>query len=208
MISAYKGAENMNSNINHSEHLMDEIMDYNREFVDTKAYEPYMTSKFPDKRMVVLTCMDTRLVELLPRAMNLRNGDVKVIKSAGAIVSHPFGSIMRSILVAIYELKSTEIAIVGHYECGMASLDPNSILTKAKEHGVDPATIEMVNACGVDLHKWLSGFQSVEESVSKSVKMVRQHPLLPAHVAVHGLIIHPETGELTWVENGYEQIKT
>ena len=51
--------------------------------------------------MVIISCMDTRLVELLPKAMNMRNGDVKIIKVAGAVISHPFGSIMRSILVAV-----------------------------------------------------------------------------------------------------------
>jgi hypothetical protein len=34
----------------------------------------------------------------------MRNGDVKIIKSAGALVAHPFGSIMRSLLVAVYEV--------------------------------------------------------------------------------------------------------
>jgi carbonic anhydrase len=190
------------------EQLMEEIMSYNKEFVDQKEYEPFLTSKFPDKRMVVLTCMDTRLVELLPRAMNLKNGDVKVIKSAGAVVSHPFGSIMRSMLVAIYELKATEIAIVGHYECGMASIDPQALLDKAIQSGVDPQDIQMMEACGIDLHKWLSGFDSVEESVIRSVKMVRQHPLLPKKIAVHGLIIDPKTGQLNWLVNGYPDSPT
>ena len=49
--------------------------------------------------------MDTRLTELLPRSMNLRNGDAKIIKSAGAVVTHPFGGIMRSIIIAVYEFK-------------------------------------------------------------------------------------------------------
>ena len=49
--------------------------------------------------------------QLLPRAMDFRNGDVKVIKNAGAIVSHPFGSVMRSILVAVYELTVAEVAV-------------------------------------------------------------------------------------------------
>ncbi len=190
-----------------TDHLMEEIMDYNKEFVDTEQYAPFITSKFPDKRMVVLTCMDTRLVELLPRAMNLKNGDVKIIKSAGAIVSHPFGSIMRSILVAIFELQATEIAIVGHYECGMASMNPSLLIEKAIKQGIDPKTIELMKTCGIDLHKWLSGFDSVEESVLSSVKMVRQHPLLPKQIAVHGLIIHPHTGELNWIHNGYPEVQ-
>src|SRR4051794_23428754 len=119
--------------------LLTDILTYNKDFVARKDYEAFRTDRFPDKRLVVITCMDTRLIELLPKAMNIANGDAKVLKCAGAIVAHPFGSMMRSILVAIYELHAQEIAVVGHYDCGMSSLPPDRILEKAKTAGV-PAT--------------------------------------------------------------------
>lgn len=99
---------------------LEEILQYNEKFVEEKRYEEYETGKFPNKKMVIISCMDTRLVELLPKAMNMRNGDVKIIKVAGAVISHPFGSIMRSILVAVYELGADEVCVVGHHDCGMA----------------------------------------------------------------------------------------
>ena len=89
--------------------ILSEILDFNDTFVTEKQYEQYATTKFPDKRIVILTCMDTRLTELLPKAMNLKNGDAKIIKSAGAVVTHPFGGIMRSILIAVYELQADEV---------------------------------------------------------------------------------------------------
>ena len=46
--------------------MIDEILAYNKEFVEKKLYEQYTTSKYPDKKIAILTCMDTRLVELLP----------------------------------------------------------------------------------------------------------------------------------------------
>ncbi|GAA3315750.1 hypothetical protein GCM10020331_011340 [Ectobacillus funiculus] len=52
----------------------------------------------------------------------------KSLKTAGALVSHPFGSIMRSILVAVYELGADEVCVVGHYDCGMASLKAENTL--------------------------------------------------------------------------------
>ena len=55
--------------------MIDEILKHNREFVSSKAYEKFLTSKYPDKRIAIVTCMDTRLVELLPAALGLRNGD-------------------------------------------------------------------------------------------------------------------------------------
>jgi carbonic anhydrase len=57
-------------------------MEYNEQFVENRRYEKYLTDKYPDKKMVILTCMDTRLGQLLPKALNLRNGDAKIIKNA------------------------------------------------------------------------------------------------------------------------------
>lgn len=175
---------------------LEEILAFNTEFVRAGQYEPFLTDRYPDKRMVILTCMDTRLIELLPRAMNLRNGDAKIIKNAGAIVSHPFGSVMRSILVAVYGLKAEEVLVVGHHDCGMTGLSSEALLTQAKAAGVPQSTFDTLNQAGINLNQWLTGFDSVSESVTKSVAMIRNHPLLPKKLSVRGLVIHPETGKL------------
>lgn len=41
------------------------------------------------------------------------------IKNAGGVISHPFGSAVRSLLIAIYELGVEEIFVVGHTDCGV-----------------------------------------------------------------------------------------
>jgi carbonic anhydrase len=184
-----------------------DIMDYNRRFVENRDYEQYRTTKFPDKKMVVLTCMDTRLVELLPRAMNLRNGDVKIIKNAGAIITQPFGNIMRSIIVAIYELNAHEVCVVGHHECGMTGLNSHAIIEKAKRRGISDDTLTTLDHSGINLHRWLTGFDNVEEGVVNSVNIIRNHPLLPKEIPVHGMIIHPETGKLNVLVDGYQALK-
>ena len=99
--------------------MIDTILEYNRKFVESGEYEKYKTSKYPDKKIAILTCMDTRLVTLLPAALGIRNGDVKLIKNAGAVVTNPFDSTIRSLLVAIYELGVNEIMVIGHTGCGV-----------------------------------------------------------------------------------------
>lgn len=185
--------------------LLDEIIEHNSQFVENQEYEKFETTKFPDKKLVILSCMDTRLVELLPQAMNIKNGDVKIVKSAGAIVAHPFGSIMRSILVAVMELGADEVCVVGHYDCGMSSLNPDSFLDKAKQRGISQDKIDTLNYSGIHLEEWLKGFDNVEDSVKHSVSVIRNHPLLPNDVPVHGLIIDPSTGKLDLVANGYQR---
>jgi carbonic anhydrase len=184
---------------------LEEILTFNEKFVDEKRYEEFSTSKLPNKRMVILTCMDTRLLELLPRALNVRNGDIKLIKNAGAVINHPFGSVMRSILVAVYQLNADEVLVIGHHDCGMGGLKADDMIDNMKERGVKEETLETIEYSGIDVKKWLRGFSKVEDSVANSVKIIKNHPLLPDHVPVHGLVINPETGKLDLVINGYEE---
>lgn len=187
--------------------LLDEILEYNKEFVSERKYEEYTTTKFPNKKMVILTCMDTRLLELLPKALNLGNGDVKLVKDAGALVSHPFGSIMRSLLIAVYQLQADEIMVIGHRDCGMSGMKADEMIAKMKERGIKEETLETLTYSGIDVTKWLHGFDDVYESVNHSVNMIRKHPLIAKDIPVHGLVIDPETGKLDLVSNGYEEAK-
>lgn len=63
--------------------MIEEILKFNTRFVAQKEYENYVTSGQPNRKLAVLSCMDTRLTELLPKAMGLKNGDAKFIKVAG-----------------------------------------------------------------------------------------------------------------------------
>ncbi|SDX22075.1 carbonic anhydrase [Marininema mesophilum] len=187
--------------------LLVEILEHNQEFVQEKQYDQYRTTKFPDKKLVILSCMDTRLTYLLPQAMNLKNGDSKIIKNAGAIVSHPFDSVMRSLVVAIYELGAREVCVVGHHGCGMGGIRPDETMEKMMDRGISEDTLDTLERAGIDLKHWLRGFDSVEESVKQSVEVIRQHPLIPEGIPVHGLVIDPETGKLDVVATGYEAEK-
>ncbi|WP_419875778.1 beta-class carbonic anhydrase [Candidatus Pristimantibacillus sp. PTI5] len=185
--------------------IVPRIMEFNKQFVEEKQYEAYMTDKFPDKKVAILTCMDTRLVELLPRALNIRNGDAKFIKNAGAILTQPFGSAMRSILVAVYELGAREVFVIGHHGCGMTNLNTEGLVGKFIEHGIDPLAIETLENSGIRMDKFLKGFASADEGVMDSVKLIRKHPLFPKHIPVHGFIIDPETGALDVLVQDYRE---
>jgi len=176
--------------------MIDSVLEYNEQFVNDRKYEEFRTTKFPNKKMVILTCMDTRLIELLPRSMNLRNGDAKLIKNAGGTISHPFGSVMRSILVALYELKASEVCVIGHHGCGMDNLNAVETIKKMQEGGISQQTFDTLEFAGINIEEWLKGFENVEDSVRNSVNMIKKHPLLPKGTPVHGLVIDPETGKL------------
>ncbi|WP_106767807.1 beta-class carbonic anhydrase [Paenibacillus faecalis] len=184
------------------------IIEHNRTFVENKEYEAYRTSKFPDKKIIIITCMDTRLVELLPKAMNFKNGDVKIIKNAGGIISQPFGSVMRSVLVALYELNAEEVIVVGHHECGMAALNADHMIQSMIERGISEEVMSTLENSGIKLTKWLRGFDNINAAVQHTVSIIKNHPLLPPNIPVHGMVIDPTTGALDLVVEGYDQSKS
>ena len=183
--------------------IMDEILHFNQEFVNSGEYSQFFSNKYPDRELAILSCMDARIMELMPRAMGLKNGDAKLIKNAGALVTHPWGSVMRSLLVAVFELKVKEIMVVAHHDCGMRGLKANDFLEKVRQNGIPDDRIDTLRNAGIDLDEWLAGFDNVEDSVRHTVSLIRRHPLMPEHIAIHGLVIHPATGKLNVIVDGH-----
>lgn len=177
--------------------MIQELKEFNRKFVEDKGYERFATSKYPDKKIAIVTCMDTRLVELLPVALGIRNGDVKIIKNAGATITNPFDSTMRSILVAIYELGVNEIMVVGHTGCGVQGMNADEMLHLMKERGVSEEHITLMKHCGINLKEWLHGFDDTDEAVKETVDLIANHPLMPpTGVNVQGFVMDTYTGDL------------
>jgi len=177
--------------------MIQEIKEFNERFVENREYERFATSKYPDKKIAIVTCMDTRLIELLPAALGFRNGDVKIIKNAGATITSPFDSTMRSLLIAVYELGVNEIMVIGHTGCGVQGMDANEMLNLMKERGVSEEHINLMQHCGINLKEWLHGFEDTDAAVSETVDLIKNHPLIPPHgVNVQGFIMDSYTGAL------------
>lgn len=176
--------------------MIDEILAFNRRFVAEKGYERFITDKYPNKRIAIVTCMDTRLIELLPAALGLKNGDVKIIKNAGGTITHPFDSTVRSLLVAIYELGVSEVMIIGHTNCGVQGMNSAEMLHLMKQRGIPEHHITLMKHCGIDLDAWLHGFDDTQSAVLETVDLIRNHPLVPDDILVKGYIMDSTTGEL------------
>lgn len=179
--------------------MIDDILKYNEAFVSKQAYEPYRTSKYPDKKLAIVTCMDTRLIELLPAALGLKNGDAKIIKNAGGLITHPFGSVVRSLIIAVYELQVEEILIIGHSDCGVQHMDSDALLNKIKTRGIPEERIALAKDFGINLHRWLTGFDDVDIAVENSVSLLKRHPLFSKDIAIYGFVMDSITGKLTKV---------
>lgn len=180
--------------------MIEQMLEYNKKFVENKEYEKFATSKYPDKKIAILTCMDTRLVEMIPRALGIRNGDVKMIKNAGGMITNPFDSAVRSLLIGIIELGVEEIMVIGHTDCGVAGINADMMIKHLLERGISQDHIDMMRYCGVNFEEWLRGFDTVENSVEETVDFLINHPLMPKDVVIKGYVINTDTGELKPLE--------
>src|SRR5690625_5042825 len=119
-----------------------------------------------------------------------------MVKNAGAIIRKSFDSIIKSILVAIYELQAEEVVVIGHHDCGMSNVNTQLLMDKMKGEGITEDTFKALDYSGIDFHQEFHGFETVEDSIQQSVDIIREHPLLPSHILVHGLVIDPHTGKV------------
>ena len=74
--------------------LLDHVLEHNARWVEARQRP---LTKVPQKKVVIFTCMDTRLVEFLEQSMGLGRGDAQVIKNAGnTLVDPAAGGVIRS----------------------------------------------------------------------------------------------------------------
>ena len=178
------------------------MLEYNRAFVEHALYEKYLTTKYPDRKIAILSCMDTRMTELLPAALGLKNGDVKLIKNAGGRVTSPYDSAMFSLLVAVYELGVDTILVIGHDDCGGCGLNGAHMVSQMRSHGISPAVMDSIRVDGKTVEEWLTGFGDVTKSVQYTVHTIQTHPLMHQDISVLGFVMDPVTGLLRAVDAG------
>lgn len=177
--------------------LLQEILLHNAKFV---ADRERPITKSPAKKVALFTCMDTRLVDFLEPAMGLRRGDAKVIKNAGNTLIDPSGGVMRSLVVAIFALGCEEVYVIGHRDCGMSQIDEDLLRERMIDRGVPPEAIASLQP---SLREWLGAFHDPDGNVRRVVEMIRESPLIPVDVPIHGLMFDPHSGSLELLCDGY-----
>ncbi len=163
-------------------------LDANRQFLQT--FEPKVLSAQPRKGLTVFTCMDSRLIQLVPRALGLDRGDAAFIRSAGAVLRPGDRGLIRSIAATIYLAGCREIAVVGHTDCLMAS-EEQRLLEGFARCNVDPAVLGRESP-----REWFALIRSLEENVRIGVETLRDAPVLPPGLPVMGFLIDTYSGVL------------
>lgn len=171
---------------------LEEALKNNEKFV--RENEAIKFSHYPKKKLAIFTCMDTRLTNFLEPALGIGRGDAKIIRNAGNTIVDE--DAIRSIAAAIFSLKAEEVMVIGHTECGMANSDIEALKKSMLDKGISIEEIEKV-----DLEKWIGCFGDEEENVIDSVEKIKNHPLIPDSIPVHGLILDIVSGKLKVLVN-------
>ena len=125
----------------------------------------------PSKHAVVLTCMDTRINPY--RLFNLDEGEVHILRNAGGVITD---DVIRSLIVSQRKLNTTEILVLQHTQCGMATFDGEEFKDELqRETNVRPH---------FDIHT----FEDVYDNVVESVKQIQASPFLGRTTHVKGFV--------------------
>jgi carbonic anhydrase len=71
------------------------------------------------------------------------------------------------------------------------------------DRGIDPHAIDTLVP---DLAQWIGAFDHPHENVERVVGVIRNSPLIPKNVPIHGLIFCPTDGHLEVVVEGYRHL--
>ncbi|MBN3959563.1 carbonic anhydrase [Nostoc sp. NMS8] len=150
-----------------------------------------------NKRLWVLACMDERLP--VEKALGIGEGDAHIFRNAGGVVTD---DAIRSAMLTTQFFGTKEIIVINHTECGMMTASGDFLSEVLRNQGIDvdqvtidPALPELKLPKGV-FSKWIKTFTDVDEICTQQVELLRNSPLIPQDVVIHGYIWEVESMSL------------
>jgi len=177
--------------------ILEEVLAANAAYADSFGSKADLALP-PARHFAILTCMDARLDPA--KYAGLSEGDAHVIRNAGGRASD---DAIRSLVISYKLLGTAEWFVIHHTDCGMEfftdevirGLLASSLETAALgpegfyDVGTGPGSSE---AAYVD---WLT-IADQTGSVADDVRRIRNHPLVPAGIAIYGYLYDVRTGRL------------
>ncbi|MBT2756848.1 carbonic anhydrase [Mesobacillus foraminis] len=146
-----------------------------------------------NKKVLFLTDIENGLEPILQEVTNIRPDNMLTIQNYDSDISYPYGDIMRSVIIAIYQENVEEILVVGTKDKRTSTVN---VLTQLELRKDKIKTLDylfqnsMPEFSGGTVDEWLNGKEDISENIEKSVNTIRHHPLVPSYVKVRGLIVN------------------
>ena len=163
--------------------VIDEVVAANE--IYSQTHELRKLTPRPERKLAVLTCMDTRLST---RTLGLKEGDAHIIRNAGGIVTD---DTLRSLVVSHHLLGTEEFMVINHTDCGLMQTTEtdlrNRIQNRTGTAAVAPA--------------FFYAFQNIDENVRHQLQKLRTHPWIPNTVTVRGFVYDVSNGQLREIKD-------
>jgi carbonic anhydrase len=163
--------------------VIDEVLAANE--IYSRTHELRRLTPRPERKLAVLTCMDTRLSIL---TLGLNTGDAHIIRNAGGIVTDDS---LRSLLVSHYLLGTEEFMVVNHTDCGLMHTNEQDLRMRIQNRA---GTAAIAPA-------FFYAFQNVEENVRHQLQKLRSHPWIPQSLAIRGFVYDVTSGRLREIKD-------
>ncbi|HDR6312547.1 TPA: carbonic anhydrase [Bacillus cereus] len=149
-----------------------------------------------NKKVLLLTDIEHGIEPIIQQVTNSQQENMLTIHSYDSVIVHPYGDIMRSVIIAIYQENVEEIFVVGIEDKETDVVNLQIQRDSIKNNREIDYLFEncMPEFSSGSLKAWLSGQENVSENIEKSIDMIRHHPLVPSNIKVHGFMID-RTGE-------------
>jgi carbonic anhydrase len=158
--------------------VIDEVLVANE--IYSRTHELRKLTPRPERKLAVLTCMDTRLSI---RTLGLKTGDAHIIRNAGGIVTE---DTLRSLVISHYLLGTEEIMVINHTDCGLMLASEQGLRTRIQNRAgtaaVSPA--------------FFYAFTNLEDNVRHQLQKLRSHPWIPDSIVIRGFVYDVNSGLL------------
>ncbi|MEI3614016.1 beta-class carbonic anhydrase [Pseudogracilibacillus sp. SO30301A] len=177
--------------------ILNEVLEANEEYVKNFGDKENLAMP-PKRRFSILTCMDARLDPA--KFSGLTEGDAHVIRNAGGRASD---DAIRSLIISYKLLGTKEWFVIHHTNCGMETFS-NEVIRDLLTNSLE--TAELVDGQWKDVGKGPGSragefvefltINDLEQSVVDDVERIRNHPLVPKSIPIHGYIYDVKSGHL------------
>ena len=162
--------------------VIDEVLAANE--VYARTHELKKLTPRPERKLAVLTCMDTRLSK---RTLGLQTGEAHITRNAGGIVTE---DVLRSLVVSHYLLGTEEFMVINHTDCGLMHTTEQELRTRVQNRAGTAAVAPA----------FFHAFQNIEENVRHQLQKLDTHPWIPKSVTVRGFVYDVSSGKLREVK--------
>ncbi len=152
------------------------------------------------KKALIITGVHKNIEHLFPSITNRTQEELLTITSYGVGISDGYSCMMRNVILTIYLEGIEDIFIIGEKTSKEYSIRAEDILSQIERIGVQSDVIKTLNYIqaagrGKDILQWLTGTGDIEEIIQKNIEQIKEHPLVPQSVTVHGFVVNTETSD-------------